>query len=119
MSLVIIFCSILALSQDIGKSQTVENGKSPPMPKEIMEAELKDLSGESFSLADYKGEVVLINLWGIWCGPCLPQMPKLAALQHKYHDLGLEVIGLNIGDSNGAPEAADKIQKFGERLHLD
>ena len=40
----------------------------------------------------------MLNLWGIWCGPCSEEMPHLAQMQKQYAGKGLEVISLNVGD---------------------
>lgn len=56
---------------------------------------LENLSGETVALADYRGQVVIVNLWASWCGPCRAEMP---ALQNVYDDLaadGLVVLGVN------------------------
>jgi cytochrome c-type biogenesis protein len=53
-------------------------------------------SGETFSLDDFRGEVVLLNLWATWCGPCKEEMPELGAISTDYHADGLVVIGVNI-----------------------
>jgi thiol-disulfide isomerase/thioredoxin len=45
---------------------------------------LEDLSGKKVSLADMKGQVAVVNFWGLWCGPCVAEMPDLHKLQQKY-----------------------------------
>lgn len=49
-------------------------------------------SEEEKSLADYKGEVVLLNFWATWCPPCLDEMPDLNRLYEEYKDQGLRII---------------------------
>ena len=57
---------------------------------------LRTLSGEPVSLADYRGQVVLVNLWASWCGPCRAEIPTLKRLDDEYRDRGLVVLGVNV-----------------------
>src|SRR4030095_1540632 len=67
-----------------------------PQPNVIgNEAEivLKDLFGVEQKLSSYRGRVVVLNFWATWCGPCVKEMPDLAAIQNQYAALGVQVIG--------------------------
>ena len=57
---------------------------------------LKSNSGKNLRLSDMKGNVVLINFWASWCGPCRQEMPKLDALFQKYERLGFTIYGVNV-----------------------
>ena len=57
---------------------------------------LKDLSGNSVSLQQYRGKVVLLDFWATWCQPCRYSIPELVELQDKYKDRGLVVIGISV-----------------------
>ncbi len=72
----------------------------------------KSTDGKSVSLADFKGKVVLLNFWATWCGPCRQELPVIAALQEKYKDRGLVVLGV-AGD-----ETPEPVQKFLESSPL-
>jgi peroxiredoxin len=64
---------------------------------------LKSLSGENLKLSEMTGNVVLINFWASWCGPCREETPLLNALHSKYEPLGFTVLGVNVEeDVNGA-----------------
>ena len=54
------------------------------------------LDGQTFDLAQLKGKVVLVNYWATWCAPCRKEMPKLDAFYRRYHDRGLEIVGISI-----------------------
>jgi thiol-disulfide isomerase/thioredoxin len=58
-----------------------------------------DVGGVKRKLSDYRGKVVLIDFWGIWCGPCVAAIPELAAAYAKYHPRGLEIIGVDANDT--------------------
>jgi len=91
----------------------------PPLRTGMAEAEYELLDGTKINVAGKKGQVLLLNLWGIWCGPCRAEMPHLVELHTKYRDQGFEVIGLNVGDSNGSPENVDAIKKFAADMKLN
>ncbi|HEY2915271.1 MAG TPA: TlpA disulfide reductase family protein [Candidatus Angelobacter sp.] len=62
---------------------------------------LIDLNGDALRTSNYKGKVVLVNFWAAWCTPCAEEIPQFIALQKKYHDQGLQVIGFSVEDDAG------------------
>ncbi|MBK9437120.1 MAG: TlpA family protein disulfide reductase [Chloracidobacterium sp.] len=105
-------------------STSPESGKTtesvyPPLKSDVADAEMETMDGGKTKISDRKGNVVLVNLWGIWCGPCRAEMPHLIELQNKYKEKGLQIIGLNVGDDDGNPEDFVKIKEFGERTGLN
>jgi thiol-disulfide isomerase/thioredoxin len=58
--------------------------------------QLQSLAGTSVNLAQYKGQVVMINFWASWCGPCRQEMPILEKLHAKYQPMGFTMIGVNV-----------------------
>jgi thiol-disulfide isomerase/thioredoxin len=65
-----------------------------------------DFAGKPLSLSALKGKYVLIDVWATWCHPCVADMPNVVAVYDKYHDKGLEVIGISLDDSK------EKLAKF-------
>lgn len=64
---------------------------------------LQSRVGETVSLSDFHGDVVMINFWATWCGPCREEMPHLEALHQRYSDLGFTLLGVNVeNDPAGA-----------------
>ena len=61
--------------------------------------------GGQVSLASLKGQVVMINFWATWCGPCRQEMPLLAQLQAKYEPLGFTLLGVNVEPDSAAAVA--------------
>lgn len=59
---------------------------------------LTTLEGLSTSLADYRGQVVLVNLWATWCPPCKEEMPELEAYYRKHREEGFTIVAINDGD---------------------
>lgn len=68
--------------------------------------DLKTVDGKQVKLADFKGKVLLVDVWGTWCGPCRAQLPHLVKLHEKLAAKGLAIVGLNVED--GPPEQAEK-----------
>ncbi|MBT8131672.1 MAG: TlpA family protein disulfide reductase [Gammaproteobacteria bacterium] len=57
---------------------------------------LKSLAGENVRLSELRGQVVMINFWASWCGPCRQEMPHLEALHQRYESLGFTLLGINV-----------------------
>lgn len=91
----------------------------PPLASGLANADFELLDGTKFKVTDKKGKVLLLNIWGTWCGPCREEMPHLVELQDKYGPQGFEVIGLNIGDGSGGPESNELIQGFVDKMKLN
>ena len=57
---------------------------------------LNALSGQQAALSQYKGQVVMVNFWATWCGPCQQEMPLLDQMYKKYKPAGFTLIGVNV-----------------------
>ena len=68
------------------------------------------LDGDSVSLADQRGKVVLLNIWATWCHPCRDEIPELRELHAKYQSRGLELVGVSV-DSEGSDDAIRAFMK--------
>lgn len=60
---------------------------------------LKDMNGSAVRLADYKGKVILLNVWATWCGPCELEIPELVEAYTRYKDQGVVVLGISLDDT--------------------
>jgi peroxiredoxin len=61
--------------------------------------------GGTISLSQFKGQVVMINFWASWCGPCRQEMPLLDDIYKHYSKLGFSLIGVNVEPDSKAAEA--------------
>lgn len=61
-----------------------------------------DLDGNPISLKDYRGKVVLLDFWGVWCGFCIAEMPNLKRVYDTYKDQGFDIIGVSLDDEKSA-----------------
>ncbi len=69
---------------------------------------------KSKTLTDYKGKVVLLNIWATWCGPCRTEMPSIEALHREMGPKGLHIVAVSIDD----PGKADEIRTFLKDFNL-
>jgi peroxiredoxin len=60
---------------------------------------LKSSSGENLRLSEFRGDVVMVNFWATWCGPCRQEMPLLDELYARYGRVGFSLLGVNIDDN--------------------
>lgn len=84
----------------------IESGPAPDFT-------LKTNNGSNMRLEEQRGEVVMINFWASWCGPCRQEMPHLKALNDEYESLGFKLLGVNVD------EDADEAKRAIDRLKID
>ena len=92
-----------------------------PEPKPVGDIDFVDAGQTPRSLADWKGRVVLVNLWATWCGPCREEMPALAELQRQLGSEDFEVVAISL-DRQGAEVARPFLEEVGAEaleLYLD
>ena len=74
---------------------------------------LTDMQGNKHRLSDYKGQGVFLNFWGTWCKPCETEMPYINNQYQQFKDKGVQVLAVDISESNLA------VNQFASRYKLD
>lgn len=94
----------------------VRPDRAPPMtadmgslPKSLLSRQIKSVDKGSFSLSDFAGKVIVLNLWATWCGPCRMEVPEYEKVRKEYEGRGVEFIGLTTEDPG---TSANKVRQF-------
>jgi thiol-disulfide isomerase/thioredoxin len=107
-----------SLSKPAAKSDGLfAGGSAKPLPQ----ISIADASGKARSLAEFRGKLVLLNVWATWCAPCREEMPALDRLQAKLGGPRFEVVALSV-DQQGAPIARKFFDEVGVKslvLYVD
>ena len=94
-------------SFDLAEKQRFKKGVNAP------NFTLPDLNGKMVSLADYKGRVVLLNIWATWCRPCVEEMPSMEKLHQELKDEKFTILAVSIDESG-----AKAVQPFMKKHKL-
>ena len=97
-----------------GAFDTVASRVSPGSPAPDFRAVTLDAHPVAKGIADYRGEVVLLNLWATWCGPCEWEMPGIEALYRDFGPKGLKVVAVAVDD----PGFEQRVREFVTRKGL-
>lgn len=112
--LVAIAAFILIMSLAAGGYLYYQANKTPP----VLEGDqapgftLPLLAGGEASLADYRGKVVLVNVWATWCGPCRTEMPDMERFYQSLKGQPFEILAVSV-DDRGAQDVAPFVQELG------
>ncbi|GGX87154.1 TlpA family protein disulfide reductase [Streptomyces fructofermentans] len=66
----------------------------------------KSLEGERLDVADYRGKIVVLNVWGSWCGPCRLEAKNFVKVSEDLKDQGVQFVGINTRDTSTSPALA-------------
>ena len=86
------------------------------LPRQVLEAENRAVSGAPIKLGNYSGKVMLVNLWATWCGPCRMETPELVRLHKEFQSRGVEMIGLSTENPDAS---ARSVSEFINQYNVD
>ncbi|MEK3977894.1 thiol-disulfide oxidoreductase ResA [Psychrobacillus sp. FSL K6-2836] len=112
MRLVLLILMVGVITFTIYSNLSKEKNSVLQVGDEAPDFVLTDMNGERHQLSDYRGQGVFLNFWGTWCKPCEREFPLMDQQYQKVQDEGLQILAVNIGESDFA------VQKFIDRLNL-
>ncbi len=81
-----------------------------------------DMAGKPVSLSDLRGQVVLLNVWATWCGPCREEMPSMQRLHERLGPEGLRIVAVSVDAASGARDPGGReggdVAAFAQELGL-
>ncbi len=107
---IVLIVGVIAFSIVLGIQLTRQNRIQPQVGEIAPNFTLTTFDGETLSLEDLRGQVVLINFWGSWCPPCRDEAPDLQDLYADYADRGFIIVGVNWLDAER--KALDFVEEF-------
>lgn len=87
--------------------------------KPALDFQVTDLKGETLSLEEYRGQVVLLDFWATWCPPCIAEIPKIKKTYEKYKDQKFQIIGISLDRSMKPLEAYLEKEELGWLQYWD
>ena len=97
---------LTAIRKELETRQRLAPGREAPA------FTLARADGQEMSLVDLRGQVVLLDFWASWCGPCRASFPWMREFYQKYHDNGVEILGISVDDDKNAWEKALEAEKL-------
>jgi peroxiredoxin len=71
---------------------------------------LRDINGDSYSLYEHQGEIIILNFWATWCGPCKTELPHLNAIDKAYSAQGVDVVVISVDAARETSKAKSYIK---------
>ncbi len=114
-SLTILAISAAWIGLTAAYAPATTQGRTPaPRPGFLApDFKLQTLDGQTLTLAQFRGQPVIVNLWASWCPPCKAEMPAIQSMYSAYKDKGLVVLGLNMTSQDDVGSAQSFAQKAG------
>jgi len=80
--------------------------------EQVYAARLVDLNGREQTLAQWQGQVLVVNFWATWCAPCREEIPVFVRMQERYGPRGLQFVGIAI-------DQPEQVARFSREFHIN
>lgn len=111
-ALVAVAAGLAGYLTSTGLRTTASVNDAPPGSAETLFAiTLPDTEGVEQALAQWRGNVVVVNFWATWCPPCIKEIPEFAAVSRKYADAPVQFVGISI-------DTLENVKPFGEKFDV-
>jgi peroxiredoxin len=113
---------LIKMKTDSQKDENLESRIANPsewVGKPAPDFQVKNIKGEELSLKDFRGQVVFLDFWATWCGPCIAEMPNVKRTYEKYKDQKFQIVGISLDNSTAPLEAYIKKEGIAWRQYLD
>lgn len=107
------FVALTALGAGVWVSESRQSAAPKVNPADVLlELSLPDLENKPQRLNQWRGKVMVVNLWATWCAPCREEIPMFIKMQQKYRAQGLQFIGISI-------DQTDKTSEFSRNFEIN
>lgn len=86
-------------------------GLPPEAAETLLAITLPDVDGQPHALADWRGQILIVNFWATWCPPCIKEIPEFSAVSRRHADNPVQFVGISI-------DTADNVREFNERFDV-
>lgn len=101
-------------------------GAAPPGPRtprqtpatEVFQFEIPGIDGGKISRIDFRGSLLVVDVWGTWCGPCRQIIPHLVELYSRYKAKGVEVVGISAEPGTDYDTAVRRVKDFAREMGI-
>ena len=111
--ILIVFFNFYYSQIDTSQTTVTENKEPNYIPAYDFNLQALQSEDSLLTLSSLKGNVVLINFWATWCGPCIAEIPEFNSLLKKYEEKNFKILGISVNDSE------KQLKKFITRFNVD
>lgn len=107
--IVLVVAALAALAGFYVNRSSLSSAATAGAAQRLMSTSLADLNGKPQSLAQWRGEVLVVNFWATWCAPCREEIPALMRVEKKYASKGVKIVGIALDNASNVTDFAKEI----------